>query len=538
MPAWASDSVNKIWGSSPGNGSDGTTGSPPSPASPGSPLCGSPPLLHRHSSGYLSEGRSTPSPPPELSEDSWINYILLHFIPNLVGAVFYLVWTQVILFGPTLWFSAWLWCLGKLILMPLNMTKWVLTVLTTPASERLRRKRTVLISGGSTIQTIHLARNFHSAGARVVVFDVQGSFGLARFSTAVDKYYTVPSPFGDRADKYVAAVKRIVEEERAVYYIPVSSSSTAYHDALVKPHVELMGCTCFCPGLKEVCVLDDVFEVMRRCHAEGMATPLHYPITSTDDVYRLYEKGTLCSGRHVMINVGPLGCRDRVRIVLPQKVQDFKMRHEVSQQRPWVIVRDYPGDHFVTCTTVKDSAVVANVTCKVDAVQGGLTPVNHHEINLWIKQFFAKLKFLRPLTGHISFRFVVSSASGSIVPLGCKVGVSMPYICHTSVHPRMIWKPCRHFNPQSPGPLISEVGRYWMHQVVMDTLRSPGLNSFRRFLSTLLNKQEALFVYWDPLPYFAYYHIQLPITNICRFLRGHRTIDNGGHGFRRVAGVR
>lgn len=540
MPAWASDSVSKVWGSGPDSGSDSISASPPSPASP---VSTSPPLTgrrlhHQHSSGYLSEGgRSTPSPPPELSEDGWINYILLHFIPNLIGTVFYLVWTQLILFGPTLWISAWLWCLGKLVLLPLNFTKWILTVLTTPASERLRRKRTVLISGGSTIQTIHLARNFHSAGARVVVFELQGSFGLARFSTAVDKFYSVPCPIGDKADKYVASIKRIVEEERAVYYIPVSSTSTAYYDSLVKPHVELMGCTCFCPGLKEVCVLDDVFEVMRRCQSEGMATPLHYPITSKDDIYSLYDRGTLSSGRHVMINVGPLGCRDRVRVVLPLKSKDLKIKHLVSQQRPWVIVRDYAGEHFITCTTVKDSAVIANVICRVETAQGGLTPVDHNEINLWIKQFFSKLKFLRPLTGHISFRFVVKSASGSIVPLGCKVGVSLPYICHTSNHPRMIWKPCRHFNPQS-SPLTSETSRYWMHQVVMDTLKNPSLQSFRRFLSTVLNKQEALFVYWDPLPYFAYYHIQLPISNVVRFLKGHHTINNGGHGFRRVAGVR
>lgn len=538
MPAWANDSVSKVWGSGPDSGS---SASPPSPASP---VSTSPPLatrrlLHRHSSGYLSEGgRSTPSPPPELSEDGWITYFLLHFIPNLVGTIFYLVWVQIILFGPTLWVSAWLWCTGKLILMPLNMTKWILTVLTTPASERLRRKRTVLISGGSTIQAIHLARNFHSAGARVVVFEVQGHFGLARFSTAVDKYYTVPYPQGDKVDRYVAAIKRIVEEERAVYYIPVSTTSTAYYDAMVKPHVELMGCTCFCPGLKEVCVLDDVFEVMRRCHSEGMATPLHYPVTSTDDIYSLYERGTLSMGRHVMINVGPLGCRDRIRMVLPQKIQDFKMKHQISQVKPWVIVRDYAGDHFITCTTVKDSAVIANVVCRVETVQGGLSPVEHHEINLWIKQFFSKLKFLRPLTGHISFRFVVSSASGSIVPLGCKVGVSVPYICHTSNHPRMIWKPCRHFNPQSSGPLISDASRYWMHQVVMDTLKSPSVQSFRRFLGTIFNKQEAIFVYWDPLPYFAYYHIQLPISNVLRFLQGHHNLNSGGHGFRRVAGGR
>ena len=188
-----------------------------------------------------------------------------------------------------------------------------------------------------------------------------------------------------------------------------------------------------------------------------------------------------------------------------------------------------------SCTTVKDSQVVANVTCRVETHQGGLVPVEHNEINLWLKQFFGKLKFFRPLSGHISFRFVVSSASGSIVPLGCKVGVTLPYICYTSVHPRIVWKPCRHFNAQNSGPLISSAGRYWMHQAVIDTIKHLSVQSVNNLIGTVLNKREALFVYWDPLPYFAYYHIQLPITNVLRFLRGNYGIHSGGHGFKRVA---
>lgn len=541
MPDCANESLGKLWGPpSPEASCNLDTGNSSlsfSPPSSVSPISMSPPrrLVKRQSSGYLSESSS--SPPPERNERSgfgWYAVFFIHFIPNLIWTVCYLIWNQLILFGPTLWLSCWLWVFWKCFHIPLNIVKWLLTVFTIPATERYRKKRTVLISGGSTIQAIHLARNFHSVGARVVVFEVSGFFNLAKFSTAVDKFYTVPCPVGDNVTKYVAAIKRIVEEEKVVYYIPVSVTTTAFYDALVKPHVELLGCTCFCPGLKEVCMLDDVFEVMRRCQSEGRATPLHYPIYSLSDVHRLYENGTLSSGRHFMINVGTLGCRDRTRIVLPPLKKDLVISKEISSKKPWVVVKDYPGDHFITCTTIKDSNVVANVTCQVEAIHGGLIPVDHNEINLWLKQFFGKLRFLRPLSGHISFRFVVSSASGSIVPLGCKVGVSLPYICYTNVHPRIVWKPCRHFNPQCSGPIISEVGLYWMHQAVMDTIRNLSFPSITRLVGTVLDKREVLFVYWDPLPYVAYYHIQLPITNVLRLLRGNYGINNGGHGFRRA----
>jgi hypothetical protein len=470
----------------------------------------------------------SPSPPPE-PEDvltriiGWYPSTLIRFVRNLFATLIYLSWSQLLLMGPTLWLSAWLWLLWKCIQLPLALVKWAITLAFTSAAERARKKRTVLVSGGSTIQTLHLARNFYTSGARVVVFEVEGTFGLARFSTAVERFYTVPKPTGERGDEYVEAVKEIALKEKASYYVPVCSTSSAYYDALVKPHLELMGCDCFCPGLKEVCILDDPYELLRRCQSEGMSTPLYYPVMCKEEVYRLYEDETLRSGKHIMMSVGPAGCRDRMKILLPNVKREFKAPHIISPQRMWVIMRDYPRDHFVTCTTVKDSCVVANVTCRVENSKGALVPVEHHEIEIWLQQLFDKLSFLRPVSGHMSFRFVESGPSGSIVPMGCKVGVSLPYICHTSVHPRIVWKPCRHFTRQASGPLVRPQGAYWMHEAVISTLKHPSVESVSRLIGTVLDKREALFAYWDPLPYCAYYHLQLPLNRVLRFLQGRNT---------------
>lgn len=402
-------------------------------------------------------------------------------------------------------------------------------ILSTPASERTRKKRTVLISCGSTIQALHLARNFYSAGARVVVCEIEGLFGLARFSTAVSKFYTVPRPTGDRPQTYVQALCDIVEREKVSYYIPVSATNTAYYDALAKPHLEILNCNCFCPDVKEVWILDDILEVMRRCHGAGISTPLYYPITTKQDITKLYDSGLLRTGRYSMSSVGALGCRDRLKINLPPFRQEFRMPYEINEQKPWVIVQDLPGDHFLTCTTVKESQVVANVTCRVDMDSGGLVPVEHEDINQWLKQFFNKLRVLRQVSGHVSFRFVVSEVSGTLVPLGCRVGVALPYICHTSIHPRLVWKPCRHFTRQASGPLVADTGTYWMHEAVLNTLRHPSVEAVGRLIGTVLDKREALFVYWDPLPYCAYYHLQLPFRNVLGFVQGQQHARNGFH---------
>ncbi|XP_075238120.1 uncharacterized protein LOC142334189 [Lycorma delicatula] len=532
MPACANESLSRLWSATP-NGCL-QRGSPPSPSSPGSI---SPPLrldrsqslgsLTRPSSSSVS-GAPKQEPEPGLLARliGWYPSFILRFTRNLIATVIYLAWSQFLFIVPTLWLSGCLWLFWKCFQPPLNILKWMLTFLYTPATERFRKKRTVLVSCGSTVQSVHLSRNLYMAGFRVVVFELEGLFGLARFSTAVERFYTVPKPEGDRAEAYISAIINIVEREKVSCYIPVSVTNSAYYDALVKPHLEIIGCTVFCPGLKEVCLLDDTYEVMKRCQSDGMATPHYYPVNNKEDISRLYEKGILQSGDHIMVNVGPLGCRDRTKLEVPRDRKLFRLTHSVSHQRPWLIVRDYPGDHFVTCTTVKESQVVANVICRVEPNGGGLLPVDHPQIDIWMHQFLGKLRFLRPLSGHLAFRFVESSPSGSIVPLGCRVGLSLPYICHTSVHPKIVCKPCRHFNSNSTGPLINKRGRYWMHELLIDTIKRPGIETFIRLIVTLLNKREVLFVYWDPLPYCAYYHLQLPLTNILRFLRG-RPVHHG-----------
>lgn len=549
-----SENTPKLWAYRNGNGNGNGNGSihhglmsssppgssPPSSSPPSfSPIASPHPFktLRRSNSSsvFLLDRRiQSPSPPPIADNRSLLGCIfgslpvrLFVFLRNLAATVIYLIWSQVFLIGPTLWISCvlWFWC--KCISIPLAIVKWILTVMFTSASERARKKRTVLISGGSSIQALHLARNFYSAGARVVVCEVSGLFGLARFSTAVHRFYTLPRPSGERGEEYVEAVRRIVEKEKVSWYIPVSASNTAYYDALLKPQLEAMKCTCFCPGLKEVCTLDDTHEVLKKCRSEGMATPNFYPIACKDDIIRLYENGTLRSGRHYMVSIGVQGCRERIKLNVPNSRKDFRVSHLVTEQRPWLIVQDYPGERFVTCTTVEDSVVVANVTCRVDRADGGLVPLEHAEINQWLQQFFNKLRFLRPITGHISFRFVVSSVSGSIVPVGCRVGVSLPYICYTSVHTRIVWKPCRHFNRQVSGPLVLNSGRYWMHETVFNTIRQPGLLSVVRLLGTVLDKREALFAYWDPLPYCAYYHLQLPFNHLVKFVTGEKRVALG-----------
>ncbi|KAI4492978.1 hypothetical protein M0802_009815 [Mischocyttarus mexicanus] len=446
-----------------------------------------------------------------------IFYWYLGLLPNLLKYIYnfiiYAIWT------PIIWISAIIYLFWTIIQFPLTSLKWLMSILITKSSERARNKRCVLISGGSTVQAVHLARNFYKAGAKVIVCELEGLFGLAKFSTACSKFYTIPRPGPGSAAEYIKALKDIVKKEKAVYYIPVSVTSTAYYDALAKPHLEIMGCECFVPSASEVTALDDPLELLRRCRSLGLQTPDHFVLRSVQDVSRLYEDNTFRTGRYMMLAAGPAGMRDRAKIILPSTSWEFmNQQHEISETKPWVVIRDPGGDHFITCTTVKESRIVANVTCRVEESQG-LIPENRTDVTMWLDRFFAR-SFPTKINGHLSFRLAISENQGPMVCIGCRVGVSLPYVCQTGIHPRLVWRPCRHFSRQNSSILISP-GRQQEQTTdgSTNTSKRPIYETSPRLLGTVIDKREALFVYWDPLPYCAYYHLQLPFRRVAGAIR-------------------
>lgn len=438
----------------------------------------------------------------------------LNFLLKILSRIWYGI--IFLIRAPLVWTSAWICLVIVILQLPLTLLKYFLALIHTPPSELSRNKRCVLISGGSTVQAVHLARNFYKAGARVIVCEVEGLFSLARFSIACSKFYTIPRPSPGNAAEYVKALKTIVEKEKAVYYIPVSSTNPAYYDALAKPHLEIIGCECFVPGAADVTALDDPLELLRRCRQLELPTPVHFILRSTNDVTSLYETGSLITGRHFMLAAGPAGMRDCSKIQLPPNAQEFQnLRHEISEKKPWVIIRDPGGSHFITCTTIKDSRVVANVTCRVDENRGLIPEINNN-ITKWLEEFFSH-SFGAKINGHLSFRFVQERNNDNIVTIGCRIGVGLPYVCLTSVHPRLVWRPCRHFSRQNSGPLV--VGDAFRINDAFPSAIEQAKNHNSSIIGSAINKRDELFVYWDPLPYCAYYHIQLPFNRLAGAIR-------------------
>ncbi|XP_067617479.1 uncharacterized protein [Eurosta solidaginis] len=490
---------------------------------------------------------------------STIKAILLFWPQLLINIAFtlirYILYMPLSIAAPSFWLSGLLWIFWKFLRIPVSLVKWFLNIDSlmdattttnstgTMADRKRAYKRTVLISCGSTIQTLHLARNFYSSGSRVVVFEFEGLFGLARFSTAVDKFYIVPRPSADNGNNYITALCQIVNKEKPAVYIPVCATSPAYYDALAKQHLELLGCASFIPGLNETTILDDCLEFFKKCTAHNINVPPYAVLTTLYDLQKLYESNFISNFRNILMAVGFQGLVERIKYLLPNNRVDFKFNHDISERDKWMVVRDLPGEHYVTCTTVKDSRVVSNITCKVEHETKNLLPIappinvtsssssskskptiimsDEALIDIWLKTFFAKVRFQRSINGHMSFRLIKCQGTTQFVPLGVRVGVSLPYICYNRSHAQILCRTmkCIHRRQLSFTSLDEE-----------STLRA--LTSSFRWSAVehsttplaVLDKREALFAYWDPLPYCAYYHFQLPLESVKMFLqRRHRS---------------
>lgn len=443
----------------------------------------------------------------------WYPCLLLKITKAVIVALLPQTWWQILLILPFFWITIWLSLLNQFLLLPFKVTKIFLSLM---FSRKVVHNKTVLINSGSTLQALQLARNFHSAGARVIMCEVEGLFAFTRFSTAVNTFYTVPKPTSDQMQNYVRALCKIVEKEKVNYFIPVCATTSAYYDAVAKPHLELLGCCCFCPGIKEIWIFDDTLEVLKRCQKFEMEVPKFYEVTSKNDVVKLYETNDLKSNMYIMYAAGPRGVRERSKIILPPTKYDLKITEGmITEHKPWVVVQNPMQDHYLTCTAVRNSQVIANVSCRIDPNTNSLISVTNQQIDKWITDFFNKLQPLRPVSGHFSFRFAICDNSNSVLLLSSRVGISIPYICFNNIHPKLLWKHCIHSRQNSK--LIVENGHMKLQSpVVVNSVKLLSKNSFKS--GAILERKKSLFKLSDPLPYCSLYYMHLPFKRFLEFL--------------------
>jgi predicted ATP-grasp superfamily ATP-dependent carboligase len=375
--------------------------------------------------------------------------------------------------------------------------------------------RTVLITGGKMTKALQLARSFHSAGHRVVLVESpKYRFTGHRFSRAVDAFHCVPEP---TAPGYAEALLAVALLERVDVFVPVSSPAASRHDAHAG-ELLLDLCDVVHADVETVLALDDKTTFSHAAASLGLRVPDYHRITDAQQIVDFdFPAGRDYILKRIAYN--PVGRMDLTRLSrdTPERNAAFARSLAISQDDPWILQEFVTGQEYCTHGTVRDGALQVYGCCESSAFQINYADVDKPEIRSWVEEFVGALG----MTGQASFDFI-ESADGHAYAIECNPRT------HSAItmfhdHPQVAGAYLDDGHPTiTPRPGARPT--YWIYHEIWRLLTQPGR---RDRLRTILRGKDAIFTWWDPLPYLMVHHLQIPslLVRNLRERRGWTRID-------------
>jgi len=263
--------------------------------------------------------------------------------------------------------------------------------------------RSVLLTGGRGVYALTLARAFRAAGHKVLVADAWPRT-LCRFSSAVDRYFCVPSPA--RATRaWVAAILQIVDEQAVDLIVPVYEEVFYLAQAtarMIDPP------PLFAPDFESLIGLHDKWRFNQRARMLGLSAPNTELLTRRGDLLRVFHFG---DGREKVFK--PAYSRFAAHtVVRPQSLHDL-IGIEPSPRRPWVAQEYLAGKPFATITIAHRGRITAHATYATDFSHDlGPTDVycraEQPDVFDWVRTFVTSTQY----TGQIGLDFIENEAGG------------------------------------------------------------------------------------------------------------------------------
>ncbi|MDT5221121.1 MAG: hypothetical protein QOF15_3226 [Mycobacterium sp.] len=362
-----------------------------------------------------------------------------------------------------------------------------------------RARRTILLSGGKMTKALQLARSFHLAGHRVILVEsAKYRFTGHRFSRAVDAFYSVPEP---TAPGYGRALLNIVRYENVDVFVPVSSPAGSVPDARMRTCLGGV-CEVVHVDAQTIKLLDDKAEFAATARSLGLRVPDSHRITNARQVADF----VFPDGRSYILKriaYDPVGRMDLTRLSseTPQRNAEFARTLSISEDDPWVLQEFIAGREYCTHGTARGGKLQVYGCCESSASQLNYSNVDKPDIRAWVENFVARLG----LTGQVSFDFI-EAQDGHLYAIECNPRT------HSAItmfhdHPDIAAAYLDDGHPLVT-PNTSARPTYWIYHELWRLLTQPGLRRDR--LATIVRGKDAIFSWWDPMPYLMVHHLQIP----------------------------
>lgn len=347
-------------------------------------------------------------------------------------------------------------------------------------------------------KALQLARSFHLAGHRVILVEsAKYRWTGHRFSRAVDAFYCVPEP---TAPGYAKALLKIVQYENVDVFVPVSSPAGSIPDARARTFLD-GACDIVHVDANTVRMLDDKTEFASIAASLGLRVPDSHRITSARQVTEFdFPPGRSYILKRIAYN--PVGRMDLTRLssLTPEGNAAFAHSLSISEDDPWILQEFIDGPEYCTHGTARDGRLQVYGCCESSASQLNYQHVDKPEIQEWVETFVASLD----LTGQVSFDFI-EAPDGHAYAIECNPRT------HSAItmfhdHPGVAAAYLRDRHPLIT-PNTGARPTYWIYHEIWRLLTQPGR---RNRLTVILAGKDAIFTWWDPLPYLLVHHLQIP----------------------------
>jgi len=432
------------------------------------------------------------------------------------------------------------------LLFPVLIYSYLLNIYTRLMKAKLEGGKTVLVTGAPHTKGLEICRILSSAGHRVILADMEKfKFSASRFSTAVDKWVTLPNVTKDDKEGYMASVIRLLEEESVDWWIPCSHTVTAVIDTEIRVHMETASnhsVKVLAPGsVSTTAVLDDKILFMKEARALGLPVPEFHEITSCHDVVQLASTG-IFKNRHFFLKpLNPYSedrvCFSRIPDALPELTAFLAgYQHKISPDSPYFVSEFVKGNEYTGTVVAKNGQIFMFVSNPSSPMQIDYTDASSKpQIYDWVSKFVSA----KNLTGSLCFDFMEHPVTGAMNAIECNPRLHSAIVLMDTQreqaanaiyqalegYPRPSTSPTNNNNlssllyktePVVPG--TSDPHVYWLYNELAKLWTKDAANA----MSRIVRGKDAVWDVKDPLPFLLLPHLQIPSLLLHQMRSGER----------------